>query len=307
MVRTIFKNGKHHATIGMNVLNWLYRLTLCSLVAGVGYVVLLVTVFDTFHVPSESMTPTVQPDDRGIINKLKLGGRLFDIKAAAAGRRDYSVRRLPGYGRLGIGDVVVFNAPFINTWDTMRMNMRMYYCKRAVAVAGDTLEIADGFYKVRGHKGTIGDEKEQRRMRRTVEDVMSHLPDTVPLPSWIGCAPRDPEFGWTILHMGPLVVPEKGMTVTLTHRNFLLYRKYMEWETGGKWDWNGVEATLDGVAAGSYTFHKDYFFAAGDHAVDSQDSRYYGLVPEDFVVGTVAAVYGSRRRADRIFGIRTRF
>ena len=59
------------------------------------YVLLLFTVFDTFHVPTESMTPTLHPGDRGIINKLKLGGRVFDPYACAAGE-PYEVKRMPG-------------------------------------------------------------------------------------------------------------------------------------------------------------------------------------------------------------------
>jgi signal peptidase I len=47
------------------------------------YVVLLVVVFDTFHTPTSSMTPTIAQNSHGVINKLKLGGRIFDIAAAA--------------------------------------------------------------------------------------------------------------------------------------------------------------------------------------------------------------------------------
>ena len=84
------------------------------------------------------MTPTLQPGDHGYIDKLKLGGRIFDFYAAARGER-VTVRRLPGYGRLERGDVIVFNATFDERWDSVALNMYRYYCKRAVAVAGDTL------------------------------------------------------------------------------------------------------------------------------------------------------------------------
>ena len=116
---------------------------------GALYIIGLITVFDTFHVPGSSMTPTIHPGGHGVINKLKLGGRLFDIYAAADGR-PFKIQRLPGYGKLEKNDIIVFNGPFTESWDSIAMNMRTYYCKRAVAVAGDTIEIRDGHFRVKG-------------------------------------------------------------------------------------------------------------------------------------------------------------
>lgn len=255
---------------------------------------LVFTTYDVFRTPTGSMTPTILPGDKGYINKWKLGGRVFDFYAAAEGK-PFNVRRLPGYGRLERGDVIVFNAPFIEKWDSIAMNMRLYYCKRAVAVAGDTLEIRGGFYRVRGDDRVFGNKHEQESMVRIVTDIIRNTPDSVKPPRWTTVAPRDSLIQWTILEMGPLVIPKEGMAVEIDRRNYLLYRKYIEWETGSKIEWRDKSAWIGGKRLFRYTFKEDYCFAAGDHTIDSQDSRYWGLLPEKFIVGVCPFIYKSEK------------
>lgn len=257
-------------------------------------VFLLFTTYDTFHTPTDSMTPTILPGDRGYINKWKLGGRVFDVYAAAEGR-PFTVRRLPGYGKLDRGDVIVFNAPFIGKWDSIAMNMRLYYCKRAVAVAGDTLEIRGGFYRVRGDGRVFGNPYEQASMERIVNDMILTAPDSVGPPRWTTVSPRDSLIRWTILEMGPLVIPKEGMRVKLDRRSYLLYRKYIDWETGMRTEWRDKTAWIGDRRLLSYTFKENYCFAAGDHTINSQDSRYWGLLPEKFIVGVAPFIFKSKK------------
>jgi len=274
-----------------NVVYWTVVAASAALV--LRYLVLVV-FFETFHTPTDSIPPTLQPGDHGYIDKLKLGGRIFDFYAAARGER-VTVRRLPGYGRLERGDVIVFNATFDERWDSVALNMYRYYCKRAVAVAGDTLEAVGGFYRVRGDGSVYGVKGEQRLLRQVVDDITRQTPDSVGLPNWITIGPRDSLFNWTIRDFGPYVIPREGMTMRIDRRNYLLYRKYIEWETGRKLEWTEAGARLGGIPLPAYTFTEDYCFAAGDHAVDSQDSRYWGLVPEKFIVGVARFVFKSKR------------
>ena len=252
------------------------------------YLILFVA-FDTFHTPTRSMTPTIPPDYTGLVNKLKMGGRIFDFMAAAEGR-PFSVKRFPGYGKLERNDIIVFNTPWTNGWDSIAMNMRLYYCKRAIALAGDTLEVRDGHYRVRGYPHPLGVPAEQDMVKEYVAYKRRTTPDSIPMDGGVYAAPHDSLFNWTIDEMGPLVVPAKGMTIALDNRNLILYRKYIEWETGEKLPDNLPGTPSDSSADTSlptYTFRENYCFAAGDHASDSQDSRYWGFLPEKFIVGTV--------------------
>ncbi|WP_303743913.1 S26 family signal peptidase [uncultured Duncaniella sp.] len=66
--------------------------------------------------------------------------------------------------------------------------------------------------------------------------------------------------------------------------------------------WLDSVAVLDGKPLKSYTFTENYCFAAGDHVIDSKDSRYFGLIPEKFIVGTAGILWKSHDHR-RIFTI----
>lgn len=266
------------------------------------YWIIQITTACSFHTPSGSMYPTLLPDESGLVNKWKMGARIFDIFDAIEGK-PCKIRRLPGYGRLERGDVIIFNYPYLDSdrrRDSLAMNLSTYYCKRAVAVAGDTLEIRDCFYRVRGCRDTLGIADEQTALQRYINDFAIKVPDSREWPAWMKCCPRDSAIGWTIRDMGPLLIPGRRTSIELTYSNWLLYRRYIEWETGKKLLWQDSISVMDGKPIKSYTFTEDYCFAAGDHVIDSRDSRYFGLVPEKFIVGTAGIRWKSSER-DRIF------
>lgn len=280
------------------IIDILYRVAIAAVVLFLLYWVLQVTTVCSFHTPSGSMAPTLLPDESGLVNKWKLGARIFNIFDAAEGK-PYDIKRLPGYGKLERGDVIVFNYPYLDSdrkSDSIAMNLGLYYCKRAVAVAGDTLEIRNCFYHVRGCPDTIGVADEQETLRSVVADHERMEPDSRKWPGWMRCMPKDSIFGWTVKDMGPLVIPAEGMLMEIDRRNWILYRRYIEWETGKKLEWKDSAAFLAGNPIKFYKFAEDYCFAAGDHAIDSRDSRYFGLVPEKFIVGTAGILWKSKDR-----------
>lgn len=100
---------------------------------------------------------------------------------------------------------------------------------------------------------------------------------------------------WTIRDLGPLYIPRKGEEISLTPANYLPYRKVVEWETKNKLKDNDGVLTLGGKPVSSYRFKENYYFMAGDNSGDSQDSRYWGFVPEPFIVGRALLVWWSER------------
>lgn len=217
-------------------------------VIGVGlYWLIQITTACSFHTPSGSMSPTLLPDESGLVNKWKMGARIFNIFDAIEGK-SYEIRRLPGYGRLERGDVIVFNYPYLDSYrkrDSIAMNLATYYCKRAVAVAGDTLEIRNCFYHVRGNSDTLGVASEQETLQRYVREFSRENPDPRSWPAWMRCCPRDSVVGWTVRDMGPFIIPAIGMSVNLDYKNWLLYRRYIEWETKSKLNWQDSTAIID--------------------------------------------------------------
>lgn len=254
------------------------------------------------------MQPTLQPEESGLVNKWKMGARIFNIFDAAEGK-PYTVHRLPGYGRLDRGDVIVFNYPYLDSdrhRDSIAMNLSTYYCKRAVAVAGDTLELRDCFYHVRGCADTLGVASEQMALQSYVREFAKDNPIPAEWPAWMRCCPRDSVIGWTIRDMGPFVIPGKGIEIALDYRNWLLYRRYIEWETGKKLLWQDSIAIIGNKQIKMYKFTENYCFAAGDHAIDSKDSRYFGLVPEKFIVGTAGILWRTDDKDRRFKSINKR-
>lgn len=277
---------------------WICRLVTWASILYLLYWIVQITTACSFHTPSESMQPTLMPDESGLVNKWKMGARIFNIFDAAEGK-PYTVRRLPGYGRLERGDVIVFNYPYLDSdrlRDSIAMNLATYYCKRAVAVAGDTLEIRDCFYHVRGCPDTLGVASEQEKLQKYVHEFARENPDSAEWPAWMRCCPRDSVIGWIVSEMGPFIIPGKDTEIALDYRNWLLYRRYIEWESGEKLFWQDSVAIIGDKQIKIYKFTENYCFTAGDHVIDSKDSRYFGLVPEKFIVGTAGILW---RTADK--------
>src|SRR5690606_11113318 len=88
--------------------------------------------------------------------------------------------------------------------------------------------------------------------------------------------------------------PGRGDTVSFDAINIHLYRPLIEYVTGGKLNETEGSFFLDGHVIRHYRCKLNYYFLAGDRATDSKDSRYWGLLPEDDMVGKVAYIWKSK-------------
>ena len=120
--------------------------------------------------------------------------------------------------------------------------------------------------------------------------------------------PLEYETGWTRDNYGPIVIPAKGMTVRLTPLNLALYSRCIRNFEGNKLVQKADGTVLiNGRPADSYTFKMDYYFMMGDNRHNSADSRYWGFVPEDHIVGKPVFIWLSLNKDKSLFGGKIRF
>lgn len=262
------------------ILQYIAAIVLSLLIA----LVLRLFVVDFYSIPSDSMSPAIEPGDFILVNKLSFGARMYKNFDFIKNQTEPEMWRVKGYASIHHGDILVFNFPYSKGWNEIRMHLSRFYVKRCIGIPGDTLRIRDAFYEINGKPG-FGNLKDQQM----IADFRGEYP-----PGIYHTIPFDPRLNWTIREMGPLYIPRQGDYVPLDSVSCRLYNKMIEYESGFKiHEYAGRVYSNDSLING-YTFQKNWYFMGGDKMWNSQDSRYIGLIPEEFIVGKAALVLTSK-------------
>ena len=247
-------------------------------------ILLQITMFTSFRIPTDSMQPTLQPGDNILVNKSIMGARIFNIWDAAE-EKEVEIHRLPGLGKVKQNDVLVFHYPYPHKNDSLSMHLLKYYVKRCIALPGDTMGIRKGHYYIKGINEPIGNIEAQKRIEKLQkENARGIVMDAYPWDKYID---------WMIQDFGPLHVPARGQTVAMDSTAVKLYRNLIEWEQKEKLSYQGKDVFLGDSLIQEYCFLENYYFMGGDYMENSKDSRYWGLLPEPYIVGVATRIWKS--------------
>lgn len=259
----------------INIVFWL-----CMIIAL--WFVVQVFVFASFKIPSDSMEPELTTGDNVLVWKPTIGPRIFNLFASMRNEQT-EIFRIPGFKKIKRNDILVFNFPHPNSWDKIEMHILKYYIKRCIGLPGDTLSIQNGYFHVQGVQAPLGNTNSQKQIATT-----NKFGDGI-----YNSFPFDSVIGWNIKNFGPLYIPAKGDSIAMNQRNFQLYKKLIEWEQKESLQYKDSIAFLNGKPISGYRFLKNYYFMAGDNGMNSQDSRYWGLLPEEYIVGKAWIIWKS--------------
>ena len=228
----------------------------------------------SFVVPTGSMEKTVMTGDFLFVNKFIYGPTTPQLIPFL--NIPLKFYKFPGIKEPERNDVIVFIYP--GDRDEAEPAEFVYYLKRCVATAGDTLEIVN--------KKLIVNGKEQKLPEHGLYDRS--------LPIYPGDKQRTFPAGMNYNrdNYGPIRIPKKGDKIQINPQNIRQWDVFLTRE-GHEVTSTSTNVYLDGKIVTEYTVNRDYCFAMGDNRDNSLDSRYWGFVPFDNVVGTPIVVYSS--------------
>lgn len=226
-------------------------------------IILRVFFFEMYRIPSSSMEPTLIPGDYIMVNKMSYGARLIKFgKLRREKKLEYV--RAPGWGKIKRGDVLVFNWPKYEVLYNKKGNVfGDFMVKRCYGMPGDTVIIK--------HE----EEKNERISENDNVDLFPH------------------DMHWTLCNYGPLFVPGKKITIRLTPQNARHYKDVLKYE-GFNTVIRNDSVFLNAKFYETYTFTHNFYFMKGDNLFGSIDSRYWGFVPEENIIGKVSVILFSK-------------
>lgn len=122
-----------------------------------------------------------------------------------------------------------------------------------------------------------------------------------------GVFPAGADYGWTRPDMGEIWIPKRGSTLHLTPDNYALYERAIRTYEGNSLEMRDGKIYINGEPSEYYTFKMDYYWMMGDNRDRSADSRYWGFVPEDHVVGSPVFIILSLDKERSLFDGKVRW
>jgi signal peptidase I len=232
-------------------------------------------VIASFLVPTGSMENEVMTGDFLMVNKFIYGASTPRNIMFTNVRLPWTM--LPGFKDVKRGDVIVFEFPGYR--EEVNPPEFTFYLKRCLALPGDTLEIRNRVVYING---------EPAPLPKNMKFNFTQKP-----PNYIEERIFPPGAPFNEDHYGPIIVPKKGLAMEITPANFHAWETFIRRDGHMPALLNNSTVLIDGIPANTYVVEKDYLFGMGDNRDNSLDSRFWGFIPRENIVGTPMFVYFS--------------
>ena len=240
-------------------------------------IVIKAFAIDAFQIPSTSMENTLRPGDFILANKFA-----YDI----ATPREIPLAGLPihqikffNVGKPQINDIVIFEFPRGFENDPLKGGSK--YVKRIIAGPHDTLKITDGKIFVNGELLEMPSTFKSPKLLIEKDSVQQEII-------------YPPGAKWNRISYGPIIIPAKGDTIKISPKNFERWKSVIVMDHGERSLLSeGTLVTLDGRAINEYVLKQDHYFVIGDNFAESMDSRNFGFITDDMIIGKAMFIYWS--------------
>lgn len=340
------KRKKDNAEEDKQAKSWLREWIDALVFAFIAAAILRALIFGSYKIPTGSMEKDLLIGDFLIVSNLTYGPRTpmalcipFTQLCLPGVKLPWF--RLPGLRDVERNDIIVFNIP----WEVKPISQKTNYIKRAVGIAGDTLEFKDKILYVNGEKedyhdglqrfytirlknrvrlsdakmesigaGTIGgpgryvrqisENEFQVNLTSAVAEVVRTWPELDSLGFYMfgenealyQYQQSSGNFSKAFNnhdHFSEIVVPFKGQVIELNNSNWYIYQDLIQRYENNEVTKEGNSFIINGEKTNSYTVKQNYYFAMGDNRDNSEDSRFWGFVPKDHVIGKAFIVWMS--------------
>lgn len=298
------------------------------LIALIVIILLRIFAFQFYVMPDSKMEATLFTGDYVIINKLAYGARLTLPFINDSGNTKFKYLRFPGYSNISRNALVLFNYPFESGVPVNEKTTNLIRCvaipcdtlnivDKKVFVNGTCVDLQNNNkyrYRIFAKKELakkffqnylidegggidssmvydffITKETAEQISKDSAIKNINLIKLTKNAESML-FFPQSENYNWNLDYFGPIIVPAKDSTVDINYKNIQIYKKIIETYENNKLEIKTQNIFINGIESNKYTFKMNYYFMLDDNRDNGKDSRYWGFVPENHIIGKASFV-----------------